>query len=62
MTDPNGLFFNNEMIIFIAAIGLGLFLLGLSIAYCIFRQYKKKKDAIIKEILSAKDLNGIEID
>ena len=60
-TDPEGLYFNNDIILFVVAIGLGLFLLGLSIAYCIFCNYKKKKDAMIRQILS-EDVNTYEMD
>ena len=65
ISDPEGLYFNNEIILLMVAVGLGLFLLGLCIAYCIFRAYKRNKDAQIKKILSSDlaDLDeGLEID
>jgi hypothetical protein len=46
--EPKGLFFNEEILLFMIALGSGLFLCGLSVACCIVRKYKKEKEALMK--------------
>ena len=40
--------FNEEILLFMIALGSGLFLCGLSVACCIVRKYKKEKEALMK--------------
>ena len=61
---PEGLYFNTEMILFVAGVGLCLFCCGLSVACLIFYKYKKEKrelqDAMKNDFLNQypDDWNG----
>jgi hypothetical protein len=63
MPTPDGIFVNNETVIFVAGCGILLFLLGCSMSICIHRKYKREKEELIKSLRNGRwreNLEGIE--